>query len=326
MWIALDIMGGDHAPAEVLAGAAAALESNESLRLLLIGEKPVLEKSRADFSFPEGRVEFLTSGESILMSDNPLIKKPESSINLGLEQVKSGKASAFVSAGNTGALMSQSLLTLGRVAGVKRPAIATTIPKKNGFFLLLDAGANSECKPENLLQFARMGSIFLREVHGVASPKVGILNIGTEEKKGPREIQECFQLMRSAPEINFTGNIEGNALFFSDIDVVVADGFLGNVTLKLMEGFATFLLGLFDHALEEQAVCTKEQKNKVLYALSKKLDYSEYGGAPLLGVEGISIKAHGGSRKKAIANALKYAYLFSSSGTMNKIKESFKNE
>ncbi|MDD2718006.1 MAG: phosphate acyltransferase PlsX [Candidatus Wallbacteria bacterium] len=326
MKIALDVMGGDHAPQETVAGAVIAVRENPELELFLVGDEKVIREQLIGQEYPGNRVEILHCDDYFKMDDSPLLKKANSSINKGLELMRDRRAAVFVSAGNTGALMSNSLLVLGRISSIKRPAIATTIPKKDGFFILIDSGANSESKPEYLYQFALMGNILARDVYGKPEPKIAILNIGSEEKKGPRDVQELYQLLKSDKTINFTGNIEGNNLFFGDVDVVVADGFIGNILLKSLEGFGMFLLKSFEKSLGEIPGLTQEAKSLVLCGMKRKLDYSEYGGFPLLGVDGISIKAHGSSKRKAIANALKYAVIFEKSEIVNKFKEYFQND
>jgi len=324
MYIALDAMGGDYAPQETIAGALAALDSDLSLKLYLVGDQALIQKELDKFSYDKDRIKIHHCTEVITMDDNPLVKKPDSSINQGLLLVKQGKAAAFVSAGNTGALMGNSLLIYGRIQGIKRPAIATTIPKSNGYFLLLDSGANSESKPENLKQFAYLGTIFYQEVNGIKNPKLGILNIGTEKKKGPKEIQELYNILSSDTTINFQGNIEGNSLFFSDIDIVIADGFVGNIVLKILEGFAYYMLSYLKDIFKNTEDLDPIIAKKILSGLVKKLDSSEYGGGLLLGVDGITVKAHGSSNRKAISNVLQYANKLSQSKAINKFKENFK--
>jgi len=325
MYIALDAMGGDHAPRETVAGAVIALESDSSLKLFLVGDEALIKKELSNFSYDEKRVVIHHCTQAIKMDDSPLIKKPDSSINQGLSLVKEGKAEAFVSAGNTGALMGNSLLTFGRIPGIKRPAIATTIPKTKGHFLLLDSGANSESKPEHLHQFARLGSIFSQEMFNKENPKVAILNIGTERKKGPKEIQELYNLLENDDTIDFRGNIEGNSVFFSDIDVVITDGFIGNIVLKLLEGFAFYLMNHLKQVFAGIDELDNKIADNILKRLMKTLDSSEYGGGLLLGIDGISIKSHGGSNRKAISNVLLYANKLSHSKAINKFKENFKS-
>lgn len=324
MLISLDLHGGDHAPAEILEGAKLALEEDKSLRLAFIG-LPELKEKINKFSIPADRYVFFECMSVIFMDDNPLIKKIDSSINIGLNLLKEQKVDVFISAGNTGALMGNSLLTLGRIKGIRRPGIATTIPKQNGFFVFIDSGANSDIKAPDIVQFAKMGTLFSREIYNIDKPKVGILNIGEESKKGPKAYQEAYSLLKDEKDIEFIGNVEGHTLFFSDIDVVVCDGFVGNISLKLMEGFAKFVMeyvknSLIDNNLERNIV------NKLLKDLKYRLDSSEYGAAPFLGINGITLKAHGGSDRIAIYNAIQYAKRFVNSNILNKLKEKFENE
>lgn len=303
--LAVDAMGGDHAPAAVLEGVSTALASDQSLRVLLVGPAEVVEP----FAAAHERVEAVTATQVIDMAEHPASAvrgKPDSSIVVGCRLVKDGRADGFFSAGSTGACMAASTLVIGRIKGVQRPAIATVIPTAGAPCVLLDVGANADCKPENLVQFAAMGSVYASAALGIEHPRVGLLNIGEEDTKGNLLAQETHKLMAESTP-GFIGNVEGRDIPAGTADVIVTDGFTGNVALKLMEGMSKHLLGQFKAALTSSPV------NKVaaavlkpsLDALRDKLDPDVHGAAPLLGVAGLSLIGHGSSSPKAIASALR---------------------
>lgn len=318
MRVALDAMGGDFAPRELVAGAVEAV-NHMDLRILLVGQE---EKIRAEIAYQvqlgnidPGRVEtfleVVPAGQVIAMDEEPVLairKKKDASIVVATQLVKEGRAEAVVSAGSTGAQMVAALLILGRMAGVERPAIATVMPGLNGPKVLLDSGANVDCRPKHLEQFALMGSAYAAAVLGVEKPRVGLLNIGEEESKGNELTKQTYPLLKQA-QLNFIGNVEGRELLTGAADILVCDGFVGNVVLKLAEGFARAIFELIKEEL------TRNARAKAgaflilpgLQNLKNRLDYSEYGGAPLLGVKGISIISHGSSKARAIYNALRVA-------------------
>lgn len=303
--IAVDAMGGDHAPFAVLEGVDTALAADAGLRVMLVGPDEVVRP------FAEGRdrVEAVVATQVIAMDEHPASAvrgKRDSSIVVGCRLVKEGRADGFFSAGSTGAAMAAATLVIGRIPGVQRPAIATVIPTAGSPCVLLDVGANADCKPEHLAQFAAMGSLYAATTLGIASPRVGLLNIGEEPSKGSALAQEAYVLMEASVP-GFVGNVEGRDIPAGAVDVVVTDGFTGNVALKLMEGMSKQLLGQFKRALTSSLV------NKVAAAVLKpsldqmrdKLDPDVHGAAPLLGVAGLALIGHGSSSSRAIASALR---------------------
>ena len=308
MKIAIDAMGGDHAPKEIVLGAMKSIETFRDLQITLIGDET---KIKAYLTNPE-RIEILHTEEVILPTDEPVRavrKKKTASMVLMARQVADGLADACVSAGNTGALMAAGLFVVGRIEGIDRPALAPTLPTIGGEgFLLLDVGANVDAKPEHLLQYAVMGSIYSQQVRGIEKPRVGLLNIGTEAKKGTELTKKTFELLQEA-DLHFIGNIEARDLLDGVADVVVTDGFTGNMVLKTTEGTALSIFKMLKTTLMSSL------KSKVaaailkpdLYKLKNKLDYSEYGGAGLFGLKSPVIKAHGSSDANSIYNAVRQA-------------------
>lgn len=306
--IALDGMGGDNAPDATVEGAVQAAREL-GVQILLVGRRDQLEPRLA--SQGAAGIEIVHASEVIETDEHPanaVRQKQDSSIVVGLRQVKEGRASAFVSAGNTGAVMAAGLFELRRVKGVARPAISATFPTRRGVTLVLDVGANADSRPEHLAQFGVMGSAYMERVLGAANPTVGLLSNGSEETKGTAIVQAAHQLLREAP-INFVGNVEGNDIPTGKVDVVVCDGFTGNIVLKLSEGLASSINGLIREEIKASVV-SKLFAVGVLPAFGrvrKRMDYSEYGGAPLLGLNGVCIKAHGRSNAYAIKNAVRVA-------------------
>ncbi len=308
--IVLDAMGGDHAPAEPVAGALMAA-GVLGVELTLVGRRELVE-AELKGTRTSRDVRVVDAPEVIEMEEHPteaVRAKPRSSIVVGLEMVKRGEADAFVTAGNTGATMAAALLTLGRVKGIGRPALATIFPAADGrLTMLLDVGANADCRPIHLFQFAHMGSVFMERMFGAARPRVGLLSIGEEETKGNQLTLEVHQMLRGS-RLNFVGNVEGKDLPRGLADVVVMDGFTGNVVLKTAEGVAELLFGELRKAVE----LTPWNKAAGLVLMSelrkvkRRLDYAEYGGAQLVGVDGVVVIGHGRSNARAIFNALKAA-------------------
>ena len=301
-------MGGDHGPSVMIPGALAALESDCPFRLALYGDQAAIETELAKLGVDDPAVSIVHCTDHIEMGESPATAirgKKDSPIVKGMAEQKAGLVQAVVSAGSTGAMVAGSLIILGRLPGVDRPAIATLIPTIKGELLLLDAGANVQCTPDHLVSFARMGGVFAREILKVDNPTIGQLNIGGEAKKG-NELAVATHELLTASDLNFIGNVEGNQFMLGPCDVVVTDGFTGNITLKLVEGFARFL-----HALTQRPGHTdaeREALGTVLRILMREFSYEVYGGAMLLGVNGISIIAHGRSSDRAITNAVKVAW------------------
>jgi glycerol-3-phosphate acyltransferase PlsX len=306
--IAIDAMGGDHGPAVVVPGAVAALNGDSPHAVALYGDPDAIQAELDKLGVDGMPISIVPCTQDIEMGESPasaIKNKKDSPIVRAMADQKAGKVAAVVSAGSTGAMVAGSLLILGRLPGVDRPAIATLIPTVKGELLLLDAGANTQCTPEHLVSFARMGVVFVREVLKVAEPRVGQLNIGGEPKKGNELAVATYPLLEGSG-LNFVGNVEGNNLMLGPCDVVVADGFTGNNTLKLVEGFARFL-----HALAQKPDLADEERaamKPVLGLLMRDFSYEVYGGAMLLGVKGISIIAHGRSSSRAITNAVNVAW------------------
>jgi glycerol-3-phosphate acyltransferase PlsX len=298
-------MGTDQAPASEVAGAVAALkELGDDLEIVLVGDRSVVEAEVARHSgFPSERLHVHHAPDRVVAGDAPaavLRKRPESSIVLGLKLQKEGKADAFVSAGSTGAVMAASLFILRPLEGVDRPTVGTVLPTAGGPLLLLDAGANVDCKPHHLVQFAHLGHVYAQDMMGVASPRIALLNIGEEPEKGDELALETHRLLRES-ELNFVGNVEGRDIIGGTSDVLVCDGFVGNVLLKFYESVAAYIVKM----LQRQLVKTGQTMD--LHEVFRILDYSETGGAPLLGVNGVSIICHGKSTPKAVLNAIREA-------------------
>jgi glycerol-3-phosphate acyltransferase PlsX len=313
MIIALDAMGGDFAPAATVEGALLSLENLPSdCRLLLIGKEALLREQLSRIaSKQDNRIQIIHADDVIEMGEHPtkaLQSKPHSSIGIGFGLLASAKANVFAGAGNTGAMMVGALFSVKSIPGISRPAIAGFAPRPDGSFgVLLDVGANADCKPEMLVQFAIMGSLYAEYVLGKQNPKVALLNIGEEEQKGSVLTQATYQLLKTNSAINFIGNIEGRDLFSSKSDVMVCDGFTGNVVLKMAESFYDSLV---DHQLMD--------------AYFSKFNYEEVGGSPILGVNGDVIIGHGISSPKAIKNMILQSFSISKSGVTNHIKQALK--
>jgi glycerol-3-phosphate acyltransferase PlsX len=310
--IALDAMGGDLAPKAIVEGAVLAARDFQ-VEIVLAGDRDVIARELAAHKTVGLAIEIQHASEVVAMDDSPLesvLGKPDSSIHIGLEMVKQGKADGFVSAGNSGAMMAAAMAILGTLPGVDRPAIASLVPTTAGFALLIDAGANTDVKAIHLMQFGVMGSVYWRRVHNGANPRVGILSNGEEPSKGTELTRAAAHALTSmAPHVNYIGYVEGRDINRAKADVVVTDGFTGNVALKTMEGFAAFMLGnlreIFSSGIMRRLAYLMVRKK--LTAVRERLDPSEYGGAPLLGVNGVAIIAHGSSNARAIRNAIRAA-------------------
>jgi glycerol-3-phosphate acyltransferase PlsX len=303
-------MGGDHGCGVVIAGAKLALEAGKKIsRLYLVGDQSAIHAALPPRGFRDHRVRVIHTTEVVTMDDKPVIalrKKRDSSIVRAAELVRDGEADALVSLGNTGGIFAAATFKVGRIAGVDRGCIATVIPRQSNEFVLLDAGANVECKPLHLAQFAVMGSVYSREVLKRKNPRVGILSIGTEDSKGNELTLEAFKLCKKL-DFNFIGNVEGHDLFKDHVDVVVCDGFVGNIVLKTCESLA---VGMFSMLKRELMSNAKRQIGAFLaknafQAIRKRMDPEVHGGAPLLGFNGMVFKAHGSARERAVASALR---------------------
>jgi glycerol-3-phosphate acyltransferase PlsX len=317
-------MGGDNAPGEIIIGALTAKEKL-GIEICLVGV-PEIIKAELDKFKHTSKIEIIPANEVIGMDEHPgtaVRRKKDSSIVVATKLVKNGAAAALVSAGSTGAQMAAALFFLGRIKEVERPAIVTVFPSPNGKVVLLDSGANADAKPVHLVQFAQMGSIYAEKILHINNPRVGLLNIGAEETKGNELTVAAFQMLKDKVDLNFFGNIEGRELLSGAVDVVVCDGFVGNVVLKFAEGLVGSLFSMIKKEIEANA--TRKIGALLIKPgfmnLKKQLDYNEYGGAPLLGVDGISIICHGSSKAKAITNAVRLAKECVESDFVGKIKE-----
>lgn len=325
MKIVVDAMGGDFAPVEIVAGAVEAVKEL-GIEVVLVGDEEKIRQELSKYDTEKLAISIVHASEVIEMSEPPAValrKKKNSSIVIATKMVKEGAGDAVVSAGSTGAAMGAALLGFGRIKGIHRPAIASVIPTVKGFAMILDIGANSESLPQNLLQFAVMGSVYSNKIFGVKNPKVGLLNIGEEDTKGNPLYLEAFKLIKET-NLNFLGNIEGRDITSGVADVIVCDGFVGNVVIKFGEGLARDLMSMIKEELMKNvfvklgaALVFSQAKG-----LKKRLDYAEYGGAPLLGVNGICIICHGSSHARAIQNAIRVAKECVETDVVNSIKES----
>lgn len=309
MKIAVDAMGGDFAPQEIVKGALQAA-AEYKLAVILVGDE---EKVRAELGGHDagGLVSIVHAPEVIEMNEHPAVsvrRKKNSSIVRATQLVKAGEAGALVSAGSTGAAMASALLGLGRIKGIDRPAIAGVLPNEKGCTVLLDAGANVDCKPHHLLQFGVMGYLYAKKILGIANPRVGLLSNGEEETKGNEITLAAFPLLSKAG-INFIGNVEGRDIFRGTVDVVVCDGFVGNIVLKAGEGMVGALFKMMKEEITKSLLAKMGtvMAEPALKGVKRRLDYAEYGGAPLLGVNGASIICHGSSTAKAVKNAIRVA-------------------
>lgn len=325
MIIGIDAMGGDNAPQAILDGIALAYKNDFTEEIYLYGDENVLQMLLFDKIEKFDKVKIIHCSEIIEGDDKPVMairKKKDSSIVRGCRELKEGKIDAFISAGNTGALLAAGTLVTGRVKGIKRPALTTVYPTEKGFGVLSDIGANAECSPEILEQFAIMNMLYAKEILGIKKPKVALLNIGTEETKGTETYIEAHKLLKANPEIDFLGNLESKELMKGKADVVICDGFTGNITLKLIEGLSKSLFAM----IKEAIMSTTSSKiggaliKKPLRGMKDNLNPSKYGGAPLLGTNYPVIKAHGSSDDIAIMNALFYAEKYVKSGMIDKLK------
>ncbi len=326
MWIAVDAMGGDHAPEEIVKGAVAFARADNSAGVFLAGPTEVLREQLAHCNVEDSLVTIVEAPEVVEMDDPPtasLRRKPRSSVSVATDLVRDGKAAAVVSVGNTGAFMAKALVSLGTIPGVDRPAIAVVMPSVTGSLVLIDAGANVDCHVDMLVQFAVMGSIYASALLGIQSPKVALLNIGSEYVKGDKKSKQAHELLRTA-NINFTGNIEGNRMFSGEADVIVCDGFVGNVALKAIEGASRLIVT----SLREELKSSLTGKlgawilRKQLRRLHRKADYSTYGGALLVGLNGVCVAGHGRSTSRAVTNALRVAQTAVERDVVRRIRDS----
>ncbi len=330
MIIGIDAMGGDNAPRAILNGVQLALKNGlQKDEIYLYGDENVLQMQLFDKIEKFNNVKIIHCSESIEGEDKPVMairKKKDSSIVKGARELKEGKIDAFLSAGNTGAVLAAGTLVTGRIKGIKRPALTTVYPTEKGFSILCDIGANAECTPENIECFAIMGSLYAKEILGIENPTVALLNIGTEENKGNDVYIKAHQLLKNNLQVNFKGNIESKDLLKGDIDLVVCDGFTGNIALKLIEGAGSSLMNMVKKSILSSFTSKIGGMliKSSLKEMKENLNPSKYGGAPLLGTKYPVIKAHGSSDDVAIMNAILYAKKYVESDLISKLKKAIK--
>ena len=324
--VAVDAMGGDNAPGEIVKGAVDAVCAEKKIKVFLVGKEEQVKAELSKYTYPQEQVEVVNATEVIAMAEPPVAAirgKKDSSIVKGLYMVREGKCDAFVSAGSTGAVLAGGQVIVGRSKGVERPPLAPLIPTEKGASLLIDCGANVDARPSHLVQFAKMGSIYMEHVVGVKNPKVALVNIGAEEEKGNALVKETMPLLRECTDINFVGSIEARDIPKGDADVIVCEAFTGNVILKLYEGLSSTLIGVIKKGL----MSTLKSKIGAALALPalkntlKSFDATEYGGAPLLGLNGLVVKTHGSSKAKEITNSVFQCVTFKEKEINDKIKE-----
>jgi glycerol-3-phosphate acyltransferase PlsX len=332
MRVAIDAMGGDHAPEEIVLGSIEAVALYDCEVVLVGDEQKINAVLHSHGAANNPKLSVHHASEVIEMHDHPgaaVRKKKDASVVVATRLVKEGRCQAVVSAGSTGAAVASALFGLGRIKGIERPAIATPIPNLTGTTVLLDSGANVDSKPKHLVQSAIMGALYSQYVLGVNNPRVGLLNIGEEDTKGNEQVLATYPLLKNLHTINFIGNVEGRDIPKGTVDVVVCDGFVGNVVLKFGEGLSGAIMQLIKDAIYSSGLLAKLASLLVLPALKglkKKMDYAEYGGAPLLGVDGGFIICHGSSKAKAIKNAIRVANEFSDKKVVEHIRENIVEE
>lgn len=323
--VAVDVMGGDHAPLEIVKGAIDAVNENKNIKVYLVGKETAINPILSGLSFQKEQVEVLHAEEVIETSEPPVMairKKKASSIVKGLNLVKEGTCNAFVSAGSTGAVLVGGQVVIGRIKGVERPPLAPLLPTEKGVSLLVDCGANVDARPSHLVQFAKIGSVYMEHVMGISNPKVAIVNIGAEEEKGNALVKETFPLLRNCPDINFIGSIEARDIPAGLADVIVCEAFVGNVILKLYEGVGKTLISKVKKGMLSNlrskigAILVKPALKETL----KDFDLEQYGGAPLLGLNGLVIKTHGSSKAIEIKNSILQCAVFQEQNMNDKIR------
>lgn len=330
MKIAIDGMGGDNAPKAVVEGVIKALNEYQGIEYYITGPKEKIEEELKNYTYDKSLINIVDAREVISPNEHPVMalkKKKDSSICKALKLVKDKECDAVISGGSTGAFLAGCTLIVGRIKGIERPALAPIMPGKNGSFMIVDAGANVDCKPNYLVQFAKMGKIYYQGVLGNENPSVGLVNIGAEEEKGNELTKAAHKLLKEE-NLNFVGNVEPRDTSSGDVNVLVCDGFVGNTLLKMYEGVASTLLSMIKNEILSSGLLSKVGAlflKPVFKALKIKFDYKEYGGAPFLGVNGICIKAHGSSDGKAFKNAIRQTKTFYDNKVLEKIKEELQN-
>ncbi|MBD8942146.1 MAG: phosphate acyltransferase PlsX [Clostridiales bacterium] len=324
--VAVDAMGGDNAPTEIVKGAIDAVNSCEGIKVILVGMEDVVNQELSKYEYNKDKIEVVNATEVIQTEEPPvnaIRRKKDSSIVVAMNLVKNNQADAFVSAGSSGAVLVGGQLIVGRIKGIERPPLAPLIPTKDGVALLIDCGANVDARPSHLVQFAKMGSIYMENIVGVKNPRVAIVNIGAEEEKGNALVKETFPLLKNCPDINFIGSIEARDIPSGYADVIVSEAFVGNVILKLYEGVGNTLIAKVKEGLMS-SLRTKIGALLIKPALKKTLksfQTDEYGGAPLLGLNGLVVKTHGSSKAKEVCNSIIQCVNFKEQKINEKIKE-----
>ena len=324
--VAVDAMGGDNAPLEIVKGAVEAVQEKKEVKVYLVGQEEVVRAELAKYTYDKDRIEVVNATEIIETAEPPVMairKKKDSSLVKAMNLVRNGECHGLVTAGSTGATLVGGQLIVGRLKGIERPPLAPMIPTSAGASLLIDCGANVDARPSMLVQFAKMGSIYVENVCGVKSPKVGILNIGAEEEKGNALVKETFPLLKNCPDINFIGSIEARDVPLGLADVIVCEAFAGNVALKMFEGAGSFIMKEVKKGLMSSfrskigALLIKPALKDTL----KKFDLEQYGGAPMLGLKGLVVKTHGSSKSGEIKNSVLQCVTFHEQKINEKIKE-----
>ncbi len=324
--VALDAMGGDNAPGEMIKGAVEAVQKRKDIKILLTGPEEVLRQGLSAYTYPREQIEIVNASEVIETAEPPVAairSKKDSSIVVALKLVKRGEADAFVSAGNSGAVLAGGQILVGKIKGVERAPLAPLIPTAKGAALLIDCGANVDARPSHLVQFAQMGSIYMEHIVGRKNPKVGIVNIGAEEEKGNALVKETFPLLKACRNINFVGSVEARDIPSGAVDVVVCEAFVGNVILKLYEGVGGTLI----RKVKDGMMTSLRSKvgallvKPALKATLKDFDASEYGGAPLLGLKGLVVKTHGNSTSTEVCTSIIQCVTFREQQISGKIQE-----
>ncbi len=327
--VALDAMGGDNAPVEIVKGAIDAIHKRKDIKVFLVGQEELIQKELEQYTYEKDQIEVVNATEVIETAEPPVMairRKKDSSIVVALNMVKKGEADAFVSAGNSGAVLVGGQLLVGRIKGIERPPLAPLIPTAKGVSLLIDCGANVDARPSHLVQFAKLGSIYMEHIMGVPNPRVAIVNIGAEEEKGNALVKETFPLLKECEDINFVGSIEARDIPHGMADVVVCEAFVGNVILKLYEGVGSVLI----HKVKQGMMTTLRSKigallvKPALKETLKSFDASEHGGAPLLGLNGLVVKTHGSSKAKEVSNSIIQCVTFREQNINDKIRECIK--
>lgn len=324
--VAVDAMGGDNAPVEIVKGVVDAVLANDHVKVYLTGQEELVRKELEKYTYPADRIEVVNATEVIETAEPPVMairRKKDSSIVKALNLVKDGTCDAFVSAGSTGATLVGGQVIVGRIKGVERPPLAPLIPTEKGCALLIDCGANVDARPSHLVQFAKMGSVYMESVMGISNPRVGIVNIGAEEEKGNALVKETYPLLKNCPDIHFIGSVEARDIPAGAADVIVCEAFVGNVILKMYEGVGRSLI----HKVKEGMMTSLRSKigallvKPALKETLKAFDLEQYGGAPLLGLKGLVVKTHGSSKAVEIKNSILQCITFSEQNINQKIKE-----